>query len=128
MELFSNRSNGTRKVANNRILIPGSSKHQPLGAAGDAGGAGADDLDDEPFGHGVDEGVQLLGVPGELDHEAGVGDVDDLGAEDVHQALELLAVRPLGADLDHHELALDVGPFGEVEQLDGVDEFVELFF
>ena len=107
--------------------MPGSSKHQPLRAAGNTGGSGPDNFYNEPFGHGVDKGVQLWRRPGEFDYEADVGDIDDLGAEDVYQALELLPVRLFGPDLDQHQLPLDMGSLGEVEQLDGVDELVELF-
>ena len=63
---------------------------------------------------------------GELDRVALVGHVEDAAAEDVGEALHLLAVLAGGAHLDQHQLALDVVALGQVDDLDDVDQLVQL--
>src|SRR5690606_12002816 len=83
-------------------------------------------LDDIPFRQGGDEGVQLVAAAGHLHGVAGGADVDDLTAKDIHAALHLGALGTAGADLDEHQLPLDVGALGQVHHLHHVDELVEL--
>src|SRR5690606_30661444 len=52
--------------------------------------------------------------------------VDDLPTEDVGGALDLGALGAGGLDLDQHQLALDVGTFRKVHQLDHFDQLVEV--
>ena len=53
-------------------------------------------------------------------------DVDDPGAEDLGDLLDLRAAAVLGADLHQHQVALDVILAGDVEDLDDRDDLFEL--
>src|SRR5690606_5921982 len=73
-----------------------------------------------------EEGAELALVAGDLDHQGGRADVDDLRAEDVGDLHDLGARLGIGGDLDQAELAGDVVAVLEVEDLDDVDQLVEL--
>ena len=95
-------------------------------AAPDAAGTGAHGFQDRRAVDGLQKGVVLGLVAGELDGVALFGDVDDAATEDVGHALHLLALLAHGAHLDHHELALGVGALGQVDHLDHLDQAVEV--
>ncbi|MBS0524627.1 MAG: hypothetical protein JSS04_13445 [Proteobacteria bacterium] len=81
---------------------------QRLAAAGHADDAGAADIDQAEAAHQVDEGIDLVGVAGDLEHERIVLGVDHLGAEDVGQAQRLDALLAGAPDLHQRQFALDV--------------------
>src|SRR4029450_9045407 len=85
--------------------------------APDARRAGADGLEDNAGLDRLDERVELGSGTGQLDPVDLVGDVEDAAAEDVGEPLHLLAVLARCADLDQHELALDVISLGQVYNL-----------
>src|SRR5512144_3149929 len=95
-------------------------------AAADPGGAGAHGLEDHAGLDRLQERVELGAGAGQLDRVALVGDVEDAAAEDVGEALHLVAILAGRAHLHEHQLALDVVPFGEVDDLHDVDELVQL--
>src|SRR5262245_55870614 len=76
-------------------------------AAGDAGRAGADGLENRGLVERLDERVELRAGAGELDRVGGFGHVEDTAAEDVGHALHLFAVLAGRPHLDQHQLALD---------------------
>jgi hypothetical protein len=67
-----------------------------------------------------------LAVAGQLDGVALLGHVDDAAAEDVGHALHLLALLAHRAHLDQHQLALGVAAFGQVDDLDDLDQPVQV--
>src|SRR5688500_7118431 len=81
-------------------------------AAADAGGAGADRLEDRGTIDRLEKSVELRSGAGQLDRVILVGHVDDAPAKNVRHALHLLAVLADRAHLDEHQLALDVLAFG----------------
>ena len=72
------------------------------------------------------EGVVLGDGAGQLDGVGLVGDVDDAAAEDIGNTLHFIAILAGGTYLDEHQLTLDVRGFGQIDNLDDIDQLVEL--
>ena len=68
----------------------------------------------------------LRGVAGEFERVALFGDVDDAAAEDVGHALHLVALLADRAHLDEHQFALGEAAFGQVDDLDHLDQPVQV--
>src|SRR5271157_5730756 len=88
--------------------------------------AGARQFKDLVGSHGFDEGLDLLLLARDLDHELLGTDVNDPAPEDLHQRLDF---RPLGGgdlELDEHQVALNVVFTRDVVDLDNRDQFLEL--
>ena len=77
---------------------------QQASAAGDGGDAGAADFLQPDRAHQRDEGVQLVGAAGQLEHETLGGGVDHARPERVRQPQRLRPVRPGADDFDHRQL------------------------
>jgi hypothetical protein len=74
----------------------------------------------------INEGIQLVGGTGKLDGIDRWGDIHDLATEDIGRALEFGTGGTGGLDLDQHQLAFDMGAFGEIHHLDHFNQLVEL--
>src|SRR5690606_35067366 len=105
---------------------PWGSQFQYALAAPHAGDAGADGLQDGAAVQRADEGSDLVLHPGQLDGVGLVGDIDDAPAEDFRHALHFFALLADRTDLDQHELAFDMGAFGQIDDLDHVHQPVEV--
>ena len=103
-----------------------SSDAQSLVATGDASDATADHFQDRRSADGLDEAVQFVAGTRQLHGIDATGDVDDLPTEDIGGALDLGALGARGLDLHQHQLALDMGAFRQVHQLDHFDQLVEV--
>ena len=77
-----------------------------VGAAADGGDAGAALLNDVIGGQHVQESIDFAGLAGELDDEAALGQIHDLGLIDLADLLDLAALRLGGADLQKKQLPL----------------------
>ena len=88
--------------------------------------AGAGQLDDPVGADRLDEGLDLLLLPGDLDHEQFGADVHDPAAEDLDQRLDLRTYGGGGLDLDQHQVPLDVVFAGDVLDLDDRYDLLEL--
>src|SRR5581483_9494021 len=74
-------------------------------AAGDRDLARARHLDQPERPHEPLEGVSLVAVARHLDDHRALGDVDDLGAEDLADLHHLGPARPVRRDLEQRQLA-----------------------
>src|SRR3954470_23233568 len=79
----------------------------PLLAAAHRGDAGARDFGKADRGHELDEALDLVRGPGELEHEGAEGGVEDAGPEGRGEAHRLHPVLAGAADLEERGLALD---------------------
>src|SRR4051794_37535223 len=104
--------------------MTGTSDSQDAVSAPDARGAGAHRLEYRRAVDRFQKRVELGTGAGELDRVIAVGDVDDAAAENVGHALHLLAILAYRANLDEHQLALDVLALGKIDDFHDVDELV----
>src|SRR5579862_3195794 len=102
-----------------------SNSQDPLAPA-DTGRTGTDSFQNHPRLDCLQERVELLAGAGQLDRVALVGDIEDAAAEDVGEALHLVAILAGRAHLDEHQLALDVVALGQVDDLHDLDKLVQL--
>ena len=72
------------------------------------------------------ERVEFLRCSGELDRIGIAGHVDDLPAEDVAAAFDLLPLVGDGANLDQHQFPFEVVAVGEIHDLDHFDQPVQM--
>src|SRR4051812_31239540 len=79
----------------------------PLLAPAHGGDAGARDFGKADRGHELDEALDLVRGPGELEHEGAEGGVEDAGPEGRGEAHCLHPVLAGADDLEERELALD---------------------
>src|SRR5271166_5467441 len=88
--------------------------------------AGTSQFKDLVGSHGFDEGLDLLLLARDLDHELLGTDVDDPAPEDLHQRLDFRALGRGDLELDEHQVALNVVFTRDVMDLDNRDQFLEL--
>src|ERR1700712_645233 len=96
------------------------------GPAGERDHAGLHDFPDAVGLEHPTQRRQLVSGAGGLDGHGVGGDVDDLGPEHLGHLEDLGAHRRVGADLEHHELALDRRRRLQLDDLDDVHQLVEL--
>src|SRR6267142_1319753 len=112
------------------FLVPGrdreASNLQDALAAPDAGSAGPHRFHDRSRLDRLNESIELGDGPGQLDGIGVFRDVDDAPAKDVRETLHFLAILAGGADLDQHQLALDVRRLRQVHDLHHFDQLVQL--
>src|SRR4051794_38999147 len=90
------------------FLESASSVVAAVDAADDRDTAGADEFHDAERPHEVDERFDLFFLTGDFDSDFVGGHVDDAAAEDIGELANLGALPRLDADLDQHQVALDV--------------------
>src|SRR5690606_37987417 len=76
--------------------------------------------------HGLQKCVELIAGAHNLDDVQRAGDIHDLATKNIHAAFDFGALGAGGFNLDQHQFTLDVRAFGQVYQLDHVNQFIEV--
>src|SRR5258705_13582797 len=92
----------------------------------DARRAGAHGFQYDAWFDRTQKRVELLARPRQLDRIAFVRHVENAAAKNIGEPLHFVALLAGGADLDEHQLALDVVALRQVDDLDDFDELVQL--
>src|SRR5262249_21126163 len=81
----------------------------------------------DPVGaHRFDERLDLLLLPGDLDHDLVGTHVHDPASKDLDQALNLDATLPRNVNFDEHQVTFDVILERDVEDIDDRDDLLQL--
>ena len=88
--------------------------------------AGPSELLDSVGADLLDKRLDLLFLPGDLDHQLIRADVENPAAKDLHQGVDLGSKRRRRVDLDQHQVALDVILARDVVDLHDRHDLLEL--
>ena len=68
--------------------------------------------------YGLQEGIVFSLIACDFDGVALLGHIDDAATEDIGHALHLFTLFADGTHFDHHQLALDVSAFAQIDNFD----------